>query len=220
MGVDYTLFDGHTSVEKLQGVSYYDLLHRGLEEFVATQKAYPQNQVTFFLSLDMDRLGLKEGETLDDDDPRWGINAFDISNVEFCQCKHGEPHFEDKVKGGQPQIFITIKGWQANLQEIASLAKKYRISFATEQGTDMYGKEYEKVILSFNDDVDTAVNFICLVADHILSVPRQGVPISTDVISCNTKQEAQKEFIKGLSLNKTAYAKGVLGFFSKKIFGK
>ena len=220
MGVVYTLFDGNTSVEKLQCVSYYDSLHSGLEEFVSTQNAYPQNQVTFFFSLDMDRLGLKEDEKLDDDDPRWGINAFDVSNVVFCQSENGIPLFEEKIKSGKPQIFITIMGWQANLQETTSLAKKYKISFAIEQGTDKYGKKYENVILSFDDDVDAAVNFICCAADRILSVPRQGVPISTEVISCNTKQEAQKEFRKDLSLNKTAYTKGVLGYLFKKIFGK
>ena len=78
--------------------------------------------------------------------------------------------------------FALSCGYGASEDEANNEAKReyqQKISFAHafENGIDRYDKEYAKIILSFDDDVKAATNFLCNVATNILSVPK-NVPVT------------------------------------------
>ena len=215
-GVKYELFVISEPIDVPKGIAYYDDILSNLEKFIAIQEAKPKNETRFFMALDLDKLGLNEDEALDDDDLRLGINSFDISNVVFSKYNKWMPLFEDKVNSGLPQIFITVLDWQADIKKIAEFAVKYNISYAWEKGTDKYNRKYARIILAFDDDVVEATDFLCYVATNILSVPKEGVPISIGINSLHTKIKAQKEYKKAHAFNVRDYAKGIHSYLTNK----
>lgn len=217
--VRYELSDARTVVESPDIVSYYDTILSYFEEFIAAQKAKPKNEVKFHTALDLDKIDPADEENMTDDDPRWGINSFDVSNVVFSKYNKWKPLFEDKVNSGKPQIFITMMDWQVDLNKVAKFATESGVSHAFEKGVDRYDKEYAKIILSFDDDVRAATNFLCNVATNILSVPKD-VPVTIFISSYQSKAKAQKEYKKNNTFGAKDVAKGVMVLLKDKITGK
>ena len=218
-GVRYELFDARTAIELPDGISYYDDILSHFEEFIATQNAKPKNEVTFFMALDLDKIEPADEENMTDDDPRLGINSFSVCNVVFSKYNKWMPLFEDKVNSGKPQIFITIMDWQSDLNKVVKFATKHCISYAFEKGLDRYDKEYAKIILSFDDDVKAATNFLCNVATNILSVPKD-VPVTINISSYQTKTKAQQEYKKNNTFGAKDFTKGAMLLLKDKITGK
>lgn len=216
IGIKYREFESRMPIELPQGIAYYDDILTYLRKFIEVQKSKPKNEVSYLLALDLDKLNLADNETLDDDDPRLGINSFDISNVFFSKYNDWQPLFEDKTSNGQPQIFIMIKDWQADLQKVAELATKFCISFAMEKGFDRSDKEYERIILSFDDDVEATANFLCYMATNMLNVPKD-IPVTIDISAYQTKAKAQKEYKKMNTFSAMDYARGVKSLIKNKI---
>ncbi len=217
--VRYELFDARTAIELPDGISYYDDILSHFEEFIAAQNTKPKNEVNFFMALDLDKIDPADQENMTDDDPRWGINLFDISNVVFSKYNKWKALFEDKVNSGKPQIFITMMDWQVDLNKLAKFATESCISYAFENGIDRYDKEYAKIILSFDDDVKAATNFLCNVATNILSVPK-NVPITIGISSYRTKTKAKKEYKESNTFTAKDFAKGAMVLLKNKITGK
>lgn len=218
-GVRYELFDARTAIELPDGISYYGDILSHFEEFIAAQNTNPKNEVTFFMTLDLDKPDPADEESMTDDDPRLGINSFNICNVIFSKYNKWMPLFEDKVNSGKPQIFISVMDWQADLNKVAKFATESCISYAFENGIDRYDKEYAKIILSFDDDVKAATNFLCNVATDILSVPKD-VPVTIDINSYQSKAKAQKEYKKNNTFGAKDFAKGAMLLLKDKITGK
>ena len=216
IGVKYKKFENRMPIELPQGIAYYDNILTYLKKFIEMQKKRPKSEVTCLLALDLDKLNLADEETLDDDDPRLGINSFDICNVFFSKYNDWQPLFEGKVNNGQPQIFVMIKDWQADLKKVAELATKFCISFAMEKGVDKGDKEYERIILSFDDDVEATANFLCYMATIMLNVPKD-IPVDINISSYQTKAKAQKEYKKANTFSAMDYARGVRLFIKDKI---
>lgn len=216
IGIKYRKFESRIPIELPQGIAYYDDILTYLKKFIEVQKNKPKNEVCYFLALDLDKLNLADDEMLDDDDPRLGINSFDIRNVFFSKYNDWQPLFEGKVNNGQPQIFVMIKDWQADLQKVAELATKFCISFAFEKGLDRYDKEYERIILSFDDDLEATANFICNMATYMLNVPKD-IPVGIDISAYQTKAKAQKEYKKMNTFSAMDYARGVKSIIKNKI---
>lgn len=219
MGVRYELFDARTTIESPDGVSYYDTILSHFEEFIAMQNTEPKNEVTLLMALDLDKIDPADEENMTDDDPRLGINSFGICNVVFSKYNEWMPLFEEKVNSGKPQIFISVMDWQADLNKVAKFATESCISYAFENGIDRYDKEYAKIILSFDDDVKAATNFLCNVATNILSVP-QNVPVTIYISSYQTKAKAQKEYKENNTFSAKDFAKGAMLLLKDKITGK
>lgn len=219
MGVSYELFETHTSIEASDEVAYRDNVLSYFDKFIAAQTAKPKNEVTYFLALDLDKIDPNDLEVMTDNDSRWGINFFDICNIVFSKYNKWMPLFNDKVNSGSPQIFITMNGWQVDLRKVAEVAKKYGISYAMEKGLDIYDREYENIILSFDDDTIEATNFVCYVATNILLVPKD-IPITIDISSYQTKAKAQKEYKKNNTFSIKDYTKGAMYLLKDKIVGK
>lgn len=219
IGIKYRKFESRIPIELPQGIAYYDDILTYLKKFIEVQKNKPKNEVSYFLALDLDKLNLADDEMLDDDDPRLGINSFDIRNVFFSKYNDWQPLFEDKVSNGQPQIFVMIKDWQADLQKVAELATKFCISFAMEKGFDRSDKEYERIILSFDDDVEATANFLCYMATYMLNVPKD-IPVGIDISTYQTKAKAQKEYKKMNTFSAMDYAKGAMLLVKNKITKK
>lgn len=216
IGVRYRRFESRMPIELPQGITYYNDILTYLRKFIEAQKNKPKNEVSYFLALDLDKLNLADDETLDDDDPRLGINSFDIRNVFFSKYNDWQPLFEDKVNNGEPQIFVMIKDWQADLQKVAELATKFCISFAMEKGFDRSDKEYERIILSFDDDVEATANFLCYMATNMLNVPKD-IPVTIDISAYHIKAKAQKEYKKANTFGAMDYARGVKSIIKNKI---
>ena len=219
MGVRYELFDARTTIESPDGVSYYDTILSHFEEFIAMQNTEPKNEVTLLMALDLDKIDPADEENMTDDDPRLGINSFGICNVVFSKYNEWMPLFEEKVNSGKPQIFISVMDWQADLNKVAKFATESCISYAFENGIDRYDKEYAKIILSFDDDVKAATNFLCNVATNILSVPK-NVPVTIYISSYQTKAKAQKEYKENNTFSAKDFAKGAMLLLKDKITGK
>ena len=216
IGIKYRKFESRMPIELPQGIAYYDDILTSLRKFIEVQKNKPKNEVSYFLALDLDKLNLADDEMLDDDDLRLGINSFDIRNVFFSKYNDWQPLFEDKVSKGQPQIFVMIKDWQADLQKVAELATKFCISFAMEKGFDRSDKEYGRIILSFDDDVEATADFLCHTATYMLNVPKD-IPVGIDISAYNTKAKAQKEYKKMNTFSAMDYARGVKSFIKGKV---
>lgn len=216
IGIKYRKFESRMPIELPQGIAYYDDILTYLRKFIEVQKNKPKNEVSYFLALDLDKLNLADDEMLDDDDLRLGINSFDIRNVFFSKYNDWQPLFEDKVSKGQPQIFVMIKDWQADLQKVAELATKFCISFAMEKGFDRSDKEYGRIILSFDDDVEATADFLCHTATYMLNVPKD-IPVGIDISAYNTKAKAQKEYKKMNTFSAMDYARGVKSFIKGKV---
>lgn len=216
IGIKYRKFESRMPIELPQGIAYYDDILTYLRKFIEVQKNKPKNEVSYFLALDLDKLNLADDEMLDDDDLRLGINSFDIRNVFFSKYNDWQPLFEDKVSKGQPQIFVMIKDWQADLQKVAELATKFCISFAMEKGFDRSDKEYGRIILSFDDDVEATADFLCHTATYMLNVPKD-IPVGIDISAYNTKAKAQKEYKKMNTFSAMDYARGVKLIIKNKI---
>lgn len=219
MGVRYELFNVRTEIVLPDGISYYDDILSHFEEFIATQNAKPKNEVRFFMSLDLDKMDLADEEIITEDDQRLGINSFEICNVVFSKYNKWMPLFEDKVNSGKPQIFITIMDWQSDLNDFAKFATENCISYAFEKGLTKYGKEYTKIIFSFDDDAKAATNFLCNVATNILSVPKD-VPVAIFISSNQTKTKAQKEYKVNNTFGAKDFAKGTMLLLKDKFKGK
>ena len=216
IGIKYRKFESRMPIELPQGIIYYNDILTYLRKFIEVQKNKPKNEVSYFLALDLDKLNLADDETLDDDDPRLGINSFDIRNVFFSKYNDWQPQFEDKVNKDHPQIFVMIKDWQADLQKVAELATKFCISFAMEKGVDRSDKEFERIILSFDDDVEATANFLCYMATYMLNVPKD-IPVTIDISAYQTKAKAQKEYKKANTFSVMDYARGVKSIIKNKI---
>lgn len=219
IGVKYKKFESRMPIELPQGITYYDDILTHLKKYIEVQKKRPKSEVVYLLALDLDKLNLADEETLDDDDPRLGINSFDICNVFFSKYNDWQPLFEGKVNNGQPQIFVMIKDWQADLKKVAELATKFCISFAMEKGFDKSDKEYERIILSFDDDVEATAKFMCYMATIMLNVPKD-IPVDINISSYQTKAKAQKEYKKANTFSAMDYARGARLFIKDKITGK
>ena len=219
IGVKYKLFDVRTTIELPDGISYYDDILSSMEKFIAMQNTEPKNEVTLLMALDLDKIDPADEENMTDDDPRLGINSFGICNVVFSKYNEWMPLFEEKVNSGKPQIFISVMDWQADLNKVAKFATESCISYAFENGIDRYDKEYAKIILSFDDDVKAATNFLCNVATDILSVPKD-VPVTIDINSYQSKAKAQKEYKKNNTFGAKDFAKGAMLLLKDKITGK
>lgn len=219
IGLKYKKFESRMPIELPQGITYYDDILTHLKKFIEMQKKRPKSEVVYLLALDLDKLNLADEETLDDDDPRLGINSFDIGNIFFSKYNDWQPLFEDKVNNGQPQIFVMIKDWQADLKKVAELATKFCISFASEKGYDKSDKEYERIILSFDDDVEATANFLCYMGTIMLDVPKD-IPVDINISSYQTKAKAQKEYKKANTFSAMDYARGAKLFIKDKITGK
>ena len=206
-GISYEWFDVHTVMEVPDGVTYRGEILSNFDKFIAAQKANPKNEVNYFLALDLDQIAPDDAETMTDDDPRWGINSFTISNVVFSKYNKWMPLFEDKVNKTTPQIFVTVMDGEVDLEKIAEIAKEYGISYAIEKGVDSYNREYAKIILSFDDDTEAATNFLCHVATNILSVPKD-VHVTINISSSQSKIKAQKEYKNDNTFSAMDYAKG------------
>lgn len=215
-GIQYNMFAERTLITVPQGITYYDDILTHLKKFIEVQKKRPKSEVVYLLALDLDKLNLADEETLDDDDPRLGINSFDICNVFFSKYNDWQPLFEGKVNNGQPQIFVMIKDWQADLKKVAELATKFCISFAWEKGYDKSDKEYERIILSFDYDVEATANFLCHIATFMLNVPKD-IPVDINISSYQTKAKAQKEYKKANTFSAMDYARGAKLFIKGKI---
>lgn len=218
-GIQYNMFAEQALITVPQGITYYDDILTHLKKFIEMQKKRPKSEVVYLLALDLDKLNLADEEMLDDDDPRLGINSFDIDNIFFSKYNDWQPLFEDKVNNGQPQIFVMIKDWQADLKKVAELATKFHISFAMEKGVDRSDKEYERIILSFDDDVEATANFLCYMATIMLNVPKD-IPVDITISSYQTKAKAQKEYKKANAFSAMDYARGARLFIKDKIKGK
>jgi len=217
--VKYKLFDVRTAIELPDGISYYDDILSNMEKFIAIQNEKPKNKVTFFMALDLDKIDPADQESMTDDDPRWGINCFEICNVVFSKYNKWMPLFEDKVSSGSPQIFISVMDWQADLDEVAKFATEHNVSYALEKGLDRYNKGYAKIVFSFDDDIKAATNFMCNVSTNILSVPKD-VPVTIDISSYQSKTKAQKEYKKNNTFGAMDYARGAMLLIKDKIKGK
>lgn len=219
IGIRYEPGHAHPVMDAPDGVTYHDELLASLNEFIATQKADPKKYAFLLLALDLNRLDLTDDEELDDDDPRYGINAFDIQNVVFSKYNLWQPLFENKVIKGDPQIFITVRDDNVDLQEMERFAKGHGIPYALEKGFDRYDQDFSRLILSFDDDTAAAANFVCDAATTVLSVPRD-IPISLYISACQGKDKAQKEYKKSHSFSARDTARGIVTLLKNRVIRK
>lgn len=213
IGVGYKLPEKSISIATPDGVAYREDLLSWLDQFMAEQKAKPKNQVVLSMAFDLDSIEPEE-EAMADDDPRLGINAFDVRNVVFSKYNDWKPLFEEKVDSGVPQIFIVIDDWWTDLAKVAETARNCGVAYAVEKGVDKYDKAYSRLILSFGDDCKAASDFICLVATNLLLVPKDIVA-SFYIQSSDSKSKAQKEYKKNNTFSAGDIAKGLASLWLK-----
>ena len=219
-GISYEFSDTYNLIELPSGITYRDTILSHFEKFIALQKEKPMEEKICFLALDLTRIDAEEEENMANDDPRWGINYFDIQNIVFSKYNNWMPLFEDKINSETPQIFIIIKDLNTDLlKRVAMVAKRFGISYAIENGLGKYDTEYSRIVFSFDDDTEMATNFICFVATHIFSVPKD-VPVSINIHSYQSKAKAKKEYKKNNTFSTKNYVKGAMYLLKKKITGK
>lgn len=220
-GVKYKVFnEQRITVEVPEGVTYYDTVLTFFEEFIDTQRKKPKNDAKMGFTLDLDKVELADDEMIDENDIRLGVSAFDVTNEVFSRYNDCKPLFEEKVNNGKPQIFIGLHSSYLDVNECAAFAEEHKISFAQEIGIDpVFQKDYESIVLSFDDDAEAATRFFCYVSDKMLSVPKD-TPVTAYIDSNKNKAKAQKEYKKLFSFGAMDYAKGAMLLVKDKITGK
>lgn len=217
-GVKYKVFNEHRiTVEVPEGVTYYDMVLTFFEDFIEAQRKKPKNDTKMGFTLDLDKVELADDEMIDENDIRLGVSAFDVTNEVFSRYNDCKPLFEEKVNNGKPQIFIGLHSSYLDINECAAFAEEHKISFAQEIGIDpAFKKDYESIVLSFDDDAEAATRFFCYVSDKMLSVPKD-TPVTAYIDSNKTKAKAQKEYKKFFSFSAMDYAKGAMLLIKDKI---
>lgn len=167
-----------------------------LEEFVALQKKTPSKDVSVALCLDYDALIYRKGDYSKEDDPRLNIDNVEINNEVFSEYAKCRALFEEKVESNVPQIFVTINpDDDVKVEKMARLADNYCISYAVEHGRTPNNKDYTKIVLSFEDDVAAAADYICTAATRFLGV-LANAPVTGLMFSSFSKRKARREFRK------------------------
>lgn len=216
----YVLFDKPIAVKIPKDVTYYDTVLSFFKDFTTIQMEKPKNHVNMGFTLDLDKVELADDEMIDENDIRLGVSAFDVNNEVFSRYNDCKPLFEKKVNNGRPQIFIGLHNSYLDINECVSFAEEHKISFAKEFGIDpAFKKDYESIVLSFDDDAEAATRFFCYVSDKMLSVPKD-TPVTAYIDSDKSKAKAQKEYKKFFSFGAMDYAKGAMLLIKDKITGK
>lgn len=194
-GLSYQMHSEHKSIPQARE-KYRNSIVELLEEFVAFQKEKPSEDVSVNLFLDYDAFIYKKGDYLREDDLRLNIYNVKINNEVFSKYAKCRALFEDKVESKVPQIFVTINQDDADkVEKMARLADDYCISYAVEHGCTSNNKDYTKIVLSFEDDVAAAADYICTAATRFLGV-LANAPVTGSMFSSWSKRKARREFRK------------------------
>lgn len=194
-GLSYQLYSERKPMPQARE-KYRNNIVELLEKFVALQKKNPSKDVSVALCLDYDALIYRKGDYLKEDDPRLNIDNVEINNEVFSKYAKCRALFEEKVESKVPQIFVTINQDDAGkVEKMARLADDYCISYAVEHGCGTNHEEYTKIVLSFDDDINAAADYICTATTRFLGV-LANAPVTGLTFSSWSKRKARREFRK------------------------
>lgn len=194
-GLSYQLYSERKPMPQAHE-KYRNSIVELLEKFVAFQKKKPSKDVGVYLFLDYDAFIYRKGDYLREDDPRLNIDNVEINNEVFSKYAKCRALFEEKVESKVPQIFVTINQDDAGkVEKMARLADDYCISYAVEHGCGTNHEEYTKIVLSFDDDINAAADYICTAATRFLGV-LANAPVTGSMFSSWSKRKARREFRK------------------------